>query len=50
VDKAGERKIYPLNSALESSNLEMTKRLRYAMKVYVELLENSNNKKKKNLI
>ena len=29
VNKKGERSTYPLNSAMESANLEMVKRLKY---------------------
>ena len=45
-DKNCEKKVYPLNSALESSNLDMTKRLRYAMKIYSELASRNVNRQK----
>ena len=42
VDKKGERQTLPLNQALESSNAEMTKRLKYTKDILTHML--SNNK------
>ena len=40
VNKKGERSTYPLTSALESSNLEMTKRLKYTKDILTHMLSN----------
>ena len=42
VNKKGERSTYPLSSALESNNNEMTKRLKYTKDILTHML-NSNN-------
>ena len=41
VNKKGERSTYPLNSAMESANLEMVKRLKYTKDILTHML-NSN--------
>jgi polo-like kinase 1 len=38
VNKKGERSTYPLNSAMESSNLEMVKRLKYTKDILTHML------------
>ena len=38
VNKKGERSTYPLNSALENSNYEMTKRLKYTKDILTHML------------
>ena len=38
VDKKGERLIFPLSSALDSNNNEMTKRLRYTKQILMHML------------
>jgi polo-like kinase 1 len=38
VDKKGERTTYPLNTAMESSNLEMVKRLKYTKDILTHML------------
>jgi polo-like kinase 1 len=38
VNKRGERSTYPLNSALESSNAEMSKRLKYTKDILTHML------------
>lgn len=38
VNKRGERNSYPLSSALESSNSEMTKRLKYTKDILTTML------------
>lgn len=38
VNKRGERTIYPLNSAMESANLEMVKRLKYTKDILTHML------------
>ena len=40
VNKKGERNTYPLVSALESSNTEMTKRLKYTKDILTHMLNN----------
>ena len=40
VDKKGERLTYPLASALESANLEMSKRLKYTKDILTHMLSN----------
>jgi len=42
VNKKGERTHYPLATALESSNLEMAKRLRYTKEILTHMLSNNN--------
>lgn len=44
ANKKGERSTYPLSSALESNNFEMTKRLKYTKDILTHMLTlNSNN-------
>jgi len=38
VNKRGERNSYPLTSALESTNAEMTKRLKYTKDILTHML------------
>jgi len=38
VNKKGERTTYPLNSAMESANLEMVKRLKYTKDILTHML------------
>ena len=38
VNKKGERSTYPLNSAMESSNVEMVKRLKYTKDILTHML------------
>ena len=38
VNKKGERSTYPLNSAMESSNIEMVKRLKYTKDILTHML------------
>jgi hypothetical protein len=42
VNKKGERSTLPLNHALESSNAEMTKRLKYTKDILTHMLNNNN--------
>jgi hypothetical protein len=41
VNKKGERSTLPLNHALESSNAEMTKRLKYTKDILTHMLNNN---------
>ena len=50
VSKKGERSEYPLASALDSSNAEMTKRLRYTKDVLMQLLTSLGKDKMEKLI
>lgn len=44
VNKRGERSTYPLNSAMESANLEMVKRLKYTKDILTHMLnQNAGN-------
>jgi len=43
VNKKGERSHYPLATALESSNSEMAKRLKYTKEILTHMLNNNNN-------
>jgi len=43
VNKVGERSTYPLSSALESNNYEMTKRLKYTKDILTHMLTLNNN-------
>jgi len=43
VNKKGERSHYPLATALESSNNEMAKRLKYTKEILTHMLNNNNN-------
>jgi polo-like kinase 1 len=38
VNKRGERSTYPLNSAMDSANLEMVKRLKYTKDILTHML------------
>ena len=38
VNKKAEGSVYPLNSAMESSNLEMVKRLKYTKDILTHML------------
>ena len=38
ANKKGERSTYPLSSALESNNYEMTKRLKYTKQILMHML------------
>jgi polo-like kinase 1 len=42
VNKKGERSTYPLSSALDSNNMEMTKRLKYTKDILTHMLTNNN--------
>ena len=44
VNKKGERSTYPLSSAMENSNLEMVKRLKYTKDILTHML-NANSTK-----
>jgi len=48
VNKRGERSTYPLNSAMESANLEMVKRLKYTKDILTHML-NANSANKANV-
>jgi polo-like kinase 1 len=39
VNKKGERSNYPLSTAMESSNLEMVKRLKYTKDILTHMLQ-----------
>mmetsp|Transcript_4690 Transcript_4690/g.3875 ORF Transcript_4690/g.3875 Transcript_4690/m.3875 type:complete len:175 (-) Transcript_4690:528-1052(-) len=43
VNKKGERSNYPLATALESSNTEMAKRLKYTKEILTHMLNNGGN-------
>ena len=43
VNKISSRTTYPLSSAMESSNLEMVKRLKYTKDILTHMLNNNNN-------
>lgn len=43
VDRKGVRTDYPLSTALESSNTEMSKRLKYTKDILTHMLNNNNN-------
>ena len=47
VNKRGERSTYPLSSALENSNYEMTKRLKYTKDILTHMLNMNLQRKKK---
>jgi len=40
VNKKGERSVMPLNQALDSNNMEMTKRLKYTKDILTHMLNN----------
>ena len=42
INKKGERSNYPLATALESSNQEMAKRLKYTKEILTHMLNNNN--------
>ena len=42
INYKGERSNYPLATALESSNTEMAKRLRYTKEILTHMLNNNN--------
>lgn len=42
VDRKGTRTDYPLSTALESSNVEMSKRLKYTKDILTHMLNNNN--------
>jgi hypothetical protein len=44
VNKKGERQTFPLQTAMDSSNLEMAKRLKYTKDILTHML-NTNNQK-----
>ena len=48
VNKRGERQTYPLSSAMESSNLEMVKRLKYTKDILTHMLNANVNTAKPN--
>lgn len=49
VNKRGERSTYPLNSAMESANLEMVKRLKYTKDILTHMLnQNAGNLRSNN--
>ena len=52
ANKKGERSTYPLSSALESNNYEMTKRLKYTKDILTHMLslntQNTNNPTNRN--
>ena len=48
VNKISERKTYPLNTAMESSNLEMVKRLKYTKDILTHMLNANADLKPKN--
>ena len=43
MNKKAERITMPLNSALESNNAEMTKRLKYTKDILTHMLNNNTN-------
>ena len=47
VNKKGDRSTYPLSTALENSNFEMTKRLKYTKDILTHML-NMNMQRTKN--
>jgi len=47
VNKKGERSNYPLATALESTNVEMSKRLKYTKEILTHML-NANQKTQQN--
>jgi polo-like kinase 1 len=48
VNKRGERQTYPLSSAMESTNLEMVKRLKYTKDILTHMLNANVNTAKPN--
>lgn len=49
VNKKGERSTYPLNSAMESANLEMVKRLKYTKDILTHMLNANANANQNNI-
>ena len=43
LDKKGVRNTYPLNTALDSDNHEMTKRLKYTKQILMHMLTSKNH-------
>ena len=43
VNKRGERSNYPLQTALDSTNTEMAKRLKYTKEILTHMLNNNGN-------
>ena len=43
VNKIGERSNHPLSSAMESNNVEMSKRLKYTKEILTHMLNNKIN-------
>ena len=41
VNKKGDRLTYPLSTAMESSNMEMAKRLKYTKDILTHMLQNN---------
>jgi len=50
VNKKGERSTYPLSSALESNNYEMTKRLKYTKDILTHMLTLNNQNQATNQV
>ena len=48
VDRTGTRTDYPLSTALESSNTEMSKRLKYTKDILTHMLDNNKNNNNSN--
>ena len=46
VNKKGEKSNYPLNTALESSDTQMSKRLKYTKEILTHMLNNNSKEKK----
>lgn len=44
MNKKGERSNYPLSTALDSTNTEMAKRLKYTKEILTHMLNNNKNK------
>ena len=43
VNKKGDRENFPLATAMESNNTEMTKRLKYSKEILAHMLNNNKN-------
>ena len=43
MDKKGQLSTYPLNTALDSKNYEMTKRLKYTKQILMHMLNSKNH-------
>ena len=48
VNKKGERSTYPLNSAMDSANIEMVKRLKYTKDILTHMLNANHANTNKN--